>query len=283
MTSAPQPGVGVMTDAGRRRDHNEDAYLVRPPVYVIADGMGGHAAGEVASKLAVDSIAQASLDGEGGRAAVLRALEQANRVVFQAASDSGPQHGMGTTCAVLVVGDDVVHVGNVGDSRIYRLREGSLEQLTRDHTVVAEMVDHGLIKPDDALFADNRSSLTRALGGAADVDAEVETIERRAGDRFLLCSDGLSSMVDDAVIQGIVVSSSDPQVAAQALVDAANAAGGDDNVTTIVVDPDAIASLPASSGRRTSNARAILFLIVLLVVVIVVAAVVLRGATADIL
>ena len=267
MTPAPQSNVGVATDSGRVRDHNEDAYLVRPPVFVIADGMGGHAAGEVASKLAVDSIAQASLDRDGGRAAVRRALEEANKVVFQAANESGSRHGMGTTCAVLVVGDGVVHVGNVGDSRIYRLRAGSLVQLTHDHTVVAEMVDHGLLKPDDALLADNRSFLTRALGGAADVDAEVETIDLLPGDRFLLCSDGLSSMVTDADIERIVASASDPQRAVQALVDAANAAGGEDNVTAIVVDSDAAAAPPARSGRR-KVAVALAMLVVLLVVVI---------------
>ena len=269
---------GVLSDPGRVRDHNEDAYLVRPPVFVIADGMGGHAAGEVASKLAVDSIAQASLDGSGGRTAVRQALVEANSVVFRAAGDSGSQRGMGTTCAVLVVGDHVVHVGNVGDSRIYRLRDDSLVQLTHDHTVVAEMVDQGLIKPDEAVLADNRSFLTRALGGAADVDAEVDTLDLLRGDRFVLCSDGLSSMVNDAEIQRIVASVADPQAAVQSLVDAANAAGGDDNVTAIVVDTDEIIA-PAQSrgGRNVAIGAAILVLVVL--VVVIGAVVLMRGGS----
>ena len=269
---------GVLSDPGRVRDHNEDAYLVRPPVFVIADGMGGHAAGEVASKLAVDSIARASLDGSGGRTAVRQALVEANSVVFRAAGDSGSQRGMGTTCAVLVVGDHVVHVGNVGDSRIYRLRDDSLVQLTHDHTVVAEMVDQGLIKPDEAVLADNRSFLTRALGGAADVDAEVDTLDLLRGDRFVLCSDGLSSMVNDAEIQRIVASVADPQAAVQSLVDAANAAGGDDNVTAIVVDTDEIIA-PAQSrgGRNVAIGAAILVLVVL--VVVIGAVVLMRGGS----
>jgi len=259
---------GVLSDPGRVRDHNEDAYLARSPVFVIADGMGGHAAGEVASRLAVDSIAQASLDGSGGRGAVREALVEANRVVFQAAGDSGSRRGMGTTCAVLVVGDHVAHVGNVGDSRIYRLRDGSLVQLTHDHTVVAEMVDQGLIKPDEAVLADNRSFLTRALGGAADVDAEVDTVDLLRGDRFVLCSDGLSSMVNDAEIQRIVASVADPQDAVQALVDAANAAGGDDNVTAIVVDTDElIAPRKTRGGRNVAIGAAILVLVLLAVVI----------------
>ena len=252
MSRAPSPAVGVATDTGRVRDHNEDGYLVRPPLYAVADGMGGHAAGEVASRLALDSLRTSPLGAEVGREAVRRALTEANRVVFVSASEEGSSRGMGTTCALLLLTDGEAHLGHVGDSRIYRLRAGSLSQLTRDHTVVGEMVERGLITPAEAMADDSRGYLTRALGGSARVEVDVQTVDVRPGDRYLLCSDGLSTMLPDERIEQILVAAQDPQTAADTLVNAANDAGGEDNVTALVVDP---VSLPAAVGRGRGRGR----------------------------
>lgn len=228
---------GVATDVGRVREHNEDSYLVRPPVFAVADGMGGHAAGEVASRMATEALESAGLGADSGPDAIRRALRQANRVIHEQASADGPAHGMGTTCALLIVAEGVAHVGHVGDSRIYLLRGESLKQLTRDHTVVADMVEKGLMTDEQALTDRTRGYLTRALGGAADVDADVRSVDTQDGDRFLLCSDGLTTMVADEDMRQILVDETDPQVAADQLVSAANRAGGEDNITALVVDP----------------------------------------------
>lgn len=244
--------VGVASDTGRLRDHNEDSYLVRPPLYAVADGMGGHAAGEVASRLAIESVDGAGLHGDSGPKAIRQALGQANRVVYQQASGEGPSRGMGTTCVILLLADGLAHIGHVGDSRIYLLRAESLTQLTRDHTVVADMVEQGLMTDEQAMTDNSRGYLTRALGGAASVEPDVRTVTIEKRDRFLLCSDGLTTMVADDQIRTILESEADPQAAADALVAAANEAGGEDNVTAVVVDPSgsAAASLPARRSAR---------------------------------
>ena len=247
------PEVGVASDEGRVRDHNEDGFLVRPPLFAVADGMGGHAAGEVASRLALQSLGSKGPEiWSGGREALLRALDEANRVVFRQAKSKAGERGMGTTCALILLDGDRVHVGHVGDSRVYRLRAGALEQLTRDHTVVGDMVEQGLLTPQQALADGNRGFLTRALGAAARVDAEVQTVDMQAGDRFLVCSDGLTGMLSDRAIEQILLQTADPQVAADRLIAAANEAGGEDNVTALIVHPpvsDAGVAAVRTSGR----------------------------------
>jgi serine/threonine protein phosphatase PrpC len=256
--------VGVTSDTGRLRDHNEDSYLVSPPVYAVADGMGGHAAGEVASRLALESLESAGLRGESGLKHIRQALSEANRVVYQQASEEGPSRGMGTTCAVLIVADGVAHLGHVGDSRIYLLRGDSLTRLTRDHTVVADMVEEGLLTDEQAQTDSGRSYLTRALGGAPAVEADARTVETDAGDRLLLCSDGLTTMLNDGQIQAILAAEADPQVAADRLVSAANAAGGEDNITAIVVDPaPSVVPAVARPKRATSWIQAAIVVLAL--------------------
>jgi len=232
-----EPLTGVATDAGRVRSHNEDAYLVKPPFYAVADGMGGHAGGEIASRLALDSLAATLTLGGDGQDAVRNALTQANVAVYQLSSVEGPSHGMGTTCALLHIADGFAYVGHVGDSRIYVLRDNELIQLTRDHTVAIEMLDQGLLTEEQAMMDGSPGQLTRALGGSADVDVDVDSLDFVAGYRFLLCSDGLTAMVSDDDIRRILTETPNPQIAADRLVTAANAAGGNDNVTVLVVDP----------------------------------------------
>ena len=264
---------GVSSDTGVVRDHNEDSYLVKPPLFVVADGMGGHAAGEIASRMAVESISSSGLDDRSDDKSIREALTQANGVVFGAAS--GSTQGMGTTCALLLIGDGVAHVANVGDSRVYRLRGDELTQLTRDHTLVAEMIDHGLITATQALH-DGSSAITRALGGGETVDPDAMTIELSSGDRFVLCSDGLSSMISDPQIKATLSESSDPQDAAQNLVDAAKEAGGEDNVTVIVVDVDLEAAAAAPAPRQWRKRVGSALVLVALVLVVVAVAFVLK-------
>ena len=227
--------------------------------------MGGHAAGEIASRLAVQALSKASLGEAAEPTAIREAISAANRLVYESAS--GAQRGMGTTCALLLVGDADAHIGNVGDSRIYRLRSDSLEQLTRDHTLASEMVDQGLISPDQAM-RDGGSAITRALGGAETVDPDVSSVELQPNDRFVLCSDGLSGMISDENIRAILLGADDPQRAAQNLVDAAKEAGGDDNVTVVVVNIGA-ASQPVSGQRRNQISYILMLLVVVLAVLAV--------------
>jgi protein phosphatase len=251
MSRERSAAVGAASDTGRLRDHNEDSYLVRPPVFAVADGMGGHAAGEVASRLALESLEAAPLASDSGPKAIRRALGEANRVIFEQSSGEGPSRGMGTTCVLLVLTDGAAHVGHVGDSRFYLLRSDSLTQLTRDHTVVADMVDKGLMTDEQAMTDSSRGYLTRALGGAAAVEPDVQTVPIQPKDRFLLCSDGLTTMVADEEIRLILTREADPQRAAEALVAAANEAGGEDNITALVVDPASdVAAGVKPRGRR---------------------------------
>lgn len=260
---------GVVSDAGRVRDHNEDSYLVQPPLFVVADGMGGHAAGEIASRLAVQSFSESNLTDLSDAQAIQKAVAEANRLVFESAT--GPSQGMGTTCALLLVGDGVAHVANVGDSRVYRLRGDELMQLSRDHTLATEMVDQGLISADQVLGTDGGSQITRALGGGDTVKSDTTTVELMASDRFVLCSDGLSSLIADDDIKKILLNNDTPQEAAEKLVAAANEAGGDDNVTVVVVDIDpAAATAPRRSHRSHRRTSLALFALAIVIAAIAV-------------
>jgi len=243
--------------------------------------MGGHAAGEVASRLAIESLAAAQLTGVSDNAAIHDAVVEANRLVFESAS--GATRGMGTTCALVVIGDGVAHIANVGDSRVYRMRGELLEQMTRDHTLVAEMVDQGLVSAADAML-DGSSQITRALGGAATVEPDVSAIELQPGDRFVICSDGLSGMINDDAIGTILLRHADAQQAAQALVDAANQAGGEDNVTAVIVNVDAVdddaSAESVSSGQQRAPARGRwgwILMLVIAIIAVIAAAILLHG------
>ena len=223
-----------LSHPGRRRRHNEDAYVVQPPLFAVADGMGGAKAGEVASGLAAAAVQESGGDGTSGEARVAALIEEANRRVFRRASEDREASGMGTTMTVALVEDDQVAIGHVGDSRAYRIREGQLEQLTDDHSLVAELVRSGKLTPEEAESHPQRSVITRALGTEADVDVDTFSVPATPGDLFLLCSDGLTSMVDDQTILDAVENHrSNLHEAAKALVNAANRGGGEDNITVV--------------------------------------------------
>ena len=226
-----------LTDAGRRRRHNEDAFVCEPPLFAIADGMGGAQAGELASRLAAAAVGSAEPDGRVGRERVVALIEDANRSVYERAADDQSVSGMGTTMTVALVEGDRVWVGHVGDSRAYLVRDGRLEQVTEDHSLVAELVRSGRLTPDEAGNHPHRSVITRALGTDAEVVIDVLAVPIQPHDLFVLCSDGLTTMVDDEAILMLVEQHRDDlDAAARALVDRANAAGGEDNITVVLFE-----------------------------------------------
>jgi protein phosphatase len=226
---------GARTDVGLVREHNEDSYLVRAPVFAVCDGMGGHAAGEVASSIAVNTIAE-NAPQHADDILLGAAVEAANAAVIMGAINGDGKQGMGCTATSALVDDGHMAIAHVGDSRIYLLHSGTLVRLTHDHSYVEELVEAGEITADEARVHPSRSVITRALGSDPEMYADHFTIDITSGDRIILCSDGLSSMVEDSEIEAISMSAATPQMAADNLVAAALTAGGHDNVTVVVVD-----------------------------------------------
>ena len=239
-----------LTHTGRKRRHNEDSYIHEPPLFAVADGMGGAKAGEVASSLAVDAVRLRPDVGGDAEAYVVDLIQEANRRVYTRATEDASVAGMGTTMTVALVDDDAgrVTIGHVGDSRAYRVRDGKLEQLTDDHSLVGELIRSGKLTPEEAGVHPQRSVITRALGTDPDVDVDTFLVDARPGDVFLICSDGLSSMVDDqTILQVVREHPRDLQAAAKGLIAAANRGGGDDNITVVVF------ALEADGDGRDGN------------------------------
>ncbi len=244
---------GAATDVGRVREANEDAYLADPPVFVVADGMGGHDRGDVASAIVVEEFARLASDGydaEHGAevvAATLHAVQERILAfdVEQRAQGADADFSAGTTAVIALLADSVSGpvwlLANVGDSRIYRFNEGELEQVSVDHSLVQELVDAGEISQAAAAVHPSRNVITRALGGSAlpggvSGEADYFLLPLAAAERLLLCSDGVSGMLDDEQIGVILAEHEDPRDAAEKVVAAAVAAGGHDNATAVVVD-----------------------------------------------
>ncbi len=242
------------SDVGRKRKGNEDALFLNPEqkLYVVADGMGGHAAGEVASRVAVDAINEFvtltggneeitwpfglddSISYEGNR--LKTAIRHANRRVLEATRESAEYEGMATTVAAVLVDGDTAHLAHVGDSRIYLWSGGAISQLTSDHSWVNEQIQSGVISPEQARSHPLRNVVTRALGGRADLVVDIQSRRMGPGDVLLLCSDGLTTMIADEDIARILAEApGDVARAATALVDEANERGGEDNITVVVL------------------------------------------------
>lgn len=226
---------GARTDVGLLREHNEDSFLVKPPLFAVCDGMGGHAAGEVASSIAVETIS-AHMPEHADDVLLGTAVETANAAVIEGAVQGVGKPGMGCTASCALVEKGKMAIAHVGDSRIYLLHQGMLVRLTHDHSYVEELVDAGEITADEARLHPSRSVITRALGSDPDMYADHFTLDVVADDRIIVCSDGLSSMVEDSKIEAISCSTATPQAAADKLTSAALAAGGHDNVTVVVID-----------------------------------------------
>ena len=230
----PVGAYAVASDTGRRRRRNEDNYVVAPPLFAVADGMGGAQAGEVASRLAASALEAADSEGLEGVEGIDALIQEANRRIFDRASTDPSASGMGTTMTVAVVEGMTVVIGHVGDSRAYLVRGEQMEQLTDDHSLVNELLKTGKLSEQEAQVHPQRSVITRAVGTDPDVDVDGFTIEAEEGDVFLICSDGLSDMVADEEILEIVHTNRDNlEKAVQGLVAAANRGGGEDNITAV--------------------------------------------------
>ena len=234
--------AAAVTDRGRKRPSNEDAfgYSVEDGVYVVCDGMGGAAAGEIASSLAVDEVLRLlTANDANGPAQLPEAAEQAivaaNEAIYSRGKRNQRLSGMGTTLVALAVQESHAWVINIGDSRCYRLRRGRLEQLTVDHSLVEEQVRMGRMSRSEALRSPLKNVITRALGTQCSVTPDVFGLEAEPGDLFLLCSDGLTRELSDAVIESLLAASQPLEALCERLVDAAKKAGGHDNITCLLV------------------------------------------------
>jgi protein phosphatase len=256
MSRTPRLTAAGATDVGRVREQNEDCYALHPELglAVLADGMGGHQAGEVAATLATDTIVQRLAHRERGlRPAPTRgrraraktppqlmaeALAAANTAVYRAAQARPEYRGMGATVVVAVLAGTRLYFAHAGDSRLYRLRDGALEQLTQDHSLVQDLVTRGLFTPEEARHSPAKNVVTRALGVDAVLEPELGSTAVAKGDVYLLCSDGLTDVVSDPEIAGILADAADPRTAVQRLVERANALGGPDNISVVVLRLD---------------------------------------------
>lgn len=257
---------GSRTDIGCLRDHNEDSLVVTPPLFAVADGMGGHAAGEVASEIAVRVLSELAPEHPDGEA-LGRAIEEANRAVIQAAREGRGRQGMGTTMTAAMLEGERLVIAQVGDSRAYLLHQGKLQQLTRDHSLMADMIEAGQLTPEEARTHPQRSVITRALGSDAHLHPDIYEINVETGDRLLICSDGLSGMIFDYQIENTLRRVQDPQRCASQLVNEAIAAGGHDNVTVIVADVTGYAEVRRKKLARKTKLSIALVLVLFAAIV----------------
>lgn len=231
----------VKTDIGKVREINEDSYLCASPLFAVADGMGGHVAGEIASRMATDILRKVLVDhGESMAADKLleAAILEANALIFRLAQEKSECAGMGTTITAVYIDGNKIFWGHVGDSRLYLIRDNQLRQVTEDHSLVGALVRSGNITKEESLVHPQRNILTRAVGTDDFIKVDTGVIEREAGDRLLLCTDGLTTLVRDEEILSILAAGAPTgEAAADALVAAANDAGGYDNITVLLVRP----------------------------------------------
>jgi len=241
--------VGARTDVGIVRSGNEDNFFAEADevrgVFVVADGMGGHAAGEVASEMAVQIVARQLLllkdvQEPASRETVAQSLRDANRAIYDRMLAEVDKQGMGTTASVMVLTDTGYLIGQIGDSRVYLLRDGGLTQITKDHSYVQEQVDAGLLTPEQARYHPYSNVITRCVGASEEVEADIYAGEAKPGDVFLLASDGLTGMVDDRRLQQLLLARSGPGRIVDTLIAEANGRGGLDNITAIVIQVDGL-------------------------------------------
>ncbi|MCL2150667.1 MAG: Stp1/IreP family PP2C-type Ser/Thr phosphatase [Coriobacteriia bacterium] len=236
------------TSIGKLRSNNEDAYLLDEPLFAVADGMGGHAAGEIAANLAITTLKESPDDPT--QPDILRQMVMAANVeVLEAPVKGYGRAGMGTTLTAAAIQNDRLLIAQVGDSRAYLLHDGQLRRLTRDHSMVQELLNAGEISEDEVREHPQRGIITRVLGYEYETQPDIYELRLEAGDRLLLCSDGLHGMIDDSEIAAMLLTCHPAQQCADTLVQAANAAGGLDNTTVVVIDIHALAA-PANPGRR---------------------------------
>jgi serine/threonine protein phosphatase PrpC len=223
------------SDTGRQRRANEDSLMVRSPLFVVADGMGGAQAGEVASKVAAETFQGGLPDGGEPEGALAGLVQQANARIYELSHTNAEHAGMGTTLTAIYVGEREVAIAHVGDSRAYCLRDGELLRLTDDHSLVDELLRQGRLTPEEAIEHPQRSVITRALGIEGVVEVDTRSLQGREGDLYLICSDGLTTMLSEQLIAEVLLSQPRLRDAGEALIAAANQAGGRDNITVILL------------------------------------------------
>lgn len=243
----------ALSDTGKLRNFNEDSYLATDRLFAVADGLGGHQAGEVASQMACEILA-ASLEKppkKNIKKSLATAFQKANEAIFERAWNQPGQYGMGTTLTAVFLSQKTLYIGHVGDSRAYLYREGKLTQLTEDHSLVAELVKQGRLTPEEAEKHPQRAIVTRALGAEPTIEADTFSQKIKIGDRVLLCSDGLNVAVTDDKIAAILASESDLKKACQKLIKAANDKGGPDNITVVLMEVEK----PAEAQKEASATK----------------------------
>jgi protein phosphatase len=232
----------AMTDTGRQRRANEDAMLARSPLFVVADGMGGAQAGEVASRIAIEYFQPGLDDAAQPESALAGIARAANTRIHELSHSNAEQAGMGTTLTAVYVGEHDVAIAHVGDSRAYCLRAGELLRLTDDHSLVDELLRQGKLTPEEAVEHPQRSVITRALGPEGSVEVDTRSFQARAGDVYLLCSDGLTTMLSEERIRELLLANPRLRDAGEALISAANDAGGRDNITVVLLRLEEVAA-----------------------------------------
>jgi PPM family protein phosphatase len=241
--------VAARSDVGMIRSGNEDSFYAHASkesgLFIVADGMGGHAAGEVASEMAVQIVSRelsplVELHSEGARNRVAESIRVANRAIYERTIAESDKQGMGTTASLLVMSGSRYLIGQVGDSRIYMLRDGALKQITKDHSYVQEQVDAGFLTPEQARYHPYSNVITRCVGASEEVEPDTYTGELKTGDVYLVASDGLTGMVDDRRIQQLLLSRATAGRVVDALIAEANYRGGLDNITAIVIQVQAV-------------------------------------------
>src|SRR5438874_3308383 len=247
----------AVTDTGRQRRANEDALLAHSPLFVVADGMGGAQAGEVASRIAVESFRPGLEDSSQPEHELAEMARAANARIHELSHSNAEQAGMGTTLTAVYVGEQEVAIAHVGDSRAYCLRDGELLRLTDDHSLVDELMRQGRLTPQEAEEHPQRSVITRALGPEGSVEVDTRSFRARAGDVYLLCSDGLTTMVSEEPLAQLLGSHARLRAAGEALITAANEAGGRDNITVVLARLEEVgAPAEGDSGVGTGAAHA---------------------------
>lgn len=256
---------GSRTEIGNVREHNEDSLMVTPPLFAVADGMGGHEAGEVASEIAINTLSDLAPE-HADADALARAVVAANLNVIKAPREGVGREGMGTTLTAAILEGERLIIAQVGDSRAYLLHQGSLQQLTRDHSLMADMIEAGQLTEEEARVHPNRSVITRAIGSDPHMQPDLYELNVDTGDRILLCSDGITTMLEDRDVEQILARASSPQECADNLVQAALDAGGYDNATAIIIDVEGFKEVREKKEKRKSRAFVVFLIIALLAV-----------------
>jgi protein phosphatase len=247
--------TAVVTDTGRRRLGNEDANVFKPPFFAIADGMGGARAGEIAAGLAAAALEEGAPQSADG---IVALIEEANRRIWERSVQDPETAGMGTTLTAALVDAEAgtVAIGHVGDSRAYLYRDGELEQLTTDHSLVVELVESGILTPEEAERHPQRSAITRAVGTEPTVEVDAFTVDAKPGDLYLICSDGLTDMLAADEVEDVIEGAeADPSRTAEALVAAANARGGEDNITVVLFEMTDVEAPAESTAPAAPSAE----------------------------